>query len=37
MCGIAGCYHINKEVDHERFEEMVDIISYKTGATTLPN
>lgn len=29
MCGIAGCYHINKTVDRERFEEMVDIISYR--------
>lgn len=29
MCGIAGCYHVNKEVDHDRFEEMVDIISYR--------
>lgn len=29
MCGIAGCYHANREVDHERFGEMVDIISYR--------
>ena len=29
MCGIAGCYNADKEVDHERFEEMVDIISYR--------
>ena len=29
MCGIAGCYLINKKVDRETFEQMVDIISYR--------
>ncbi|MCR5602817.1 MAG: asparagine synthase (glutamine-hydrolyzing) [Lachnospiraceae bacterium] len=29
MCGIAGCYLVNKKVDHEIFEQMVDIISYR--------
>ena len=29
MCGIAGCYHVDKEVDREKFEEMVDIIEYR--------
>ncbi|MCR5235096.1 MAG: asparagine synthase (glutamine-hydrolyzing) [Lachnospiraceae bacterium] len=29
MCGIAGCYHVNKPVEHARFDEMVDMISYR--------
>ena len=29
MCGIAGCFNVNGNVDRERFEEVVDIISYR--------
>lgn len=29
MCGIAGCYHTDKEVNRELFEEMVDMIEYR--------
>ena len=29
MCGIAGCYNVDKAVDREKFEEAVDIISYR--------
>ena len=29
MCGIAGYFNVNGNVDHDRFEEMVDIISYR--------
>ena len=29
MCGIAGCYMVNSKVDHDVFEKMVDIISYR--------
>lgn len=29
MCGIAGCYHINGNIDHDLFEKMVDMISYR--------
>ena len=29
MCGIAGCYEADKTVDRERFEQAVDIISYR--------
>nr|MCR5233636.1 asparagine synthase (glutamine-hydrolyzing) [Lachnospiraceae bacterium] len=29
MCGIAGCYHTDKEVNRELFEKMVDMIEYR--------
>ncbi len=29
MCGIAGYYSINKEVDRDRFESVVDMIAYR--------
>ncbi len=29
MCGIAGCYYLNKAIDRDRFDEMVDMISYR--------
>lgn len=29
MCGIAGCVHKNKRVEKDRFENMIDIISYR--------
>ena len=29
MCGIAGCFNVNGNVDRERFEEVVDIIQQR--------
>ena len=29
MCGIAGCFNVNGSVNRDKFEEMVDIISYR--------
>lgn len=29
MCGIAGCFSKNKKIDRERFERMVNIVSYR--------
>ena len=29
MCGIAGYYNVNKKINQEKFEKMVDIIEHR--------